>query len=108
MRIFAIFLLLALALFAMNAPARADDPVYACGAALKAELDTRTQGVCDFYSRQLSYAKERQKFQKLLLERQKNFAEPRKAAIAEYQKNLAAYYKNMDTGSAAGNNAGNE
>ena len=97
------FMMVMLAVFVAMPAALAADTIYACGQALSAE-DGNFQtnpgekaNFCDIYSRQLAYGQEKQKFREKLIERQKNFVEPRRQAWAQYEKNLDERWKANST-----------
>ena len=88
MRIFGFCFLTVLGLLVvMPTAARAGD-VYACGVPKPAELDLETEGVCDFYTRQIAYRTEANEMRRLLLERQKSFQAPAKKSLDQYKENI--------------------
>jgi hypothetical protein len=95
---FLVFAILAVCM-AIPAAHAETDTIYACGQALSAEKDNfqtdpgEKANFCDIYTRQLAYAEEKRKFREKLIERQKNFVEPRTQAWAQYEKNLDTRWK---------------
>ena len=72
-----------------------NNEIYACGPVTTYDLKTEGDhfGVCDFYSRQLEYRPEAQKFRRQLHERQENFATLRRIALEDYKDNLQDLYE---------------
>ena len=90
---------------AFTAPANAVDSV-SCGAPTKADMITEPYDphYCNFYDRQLAYREEKLKQGELIRQRQEIYAAPRRAALAQYQKEVEA----MNAGRGSSAETGNE
>ncbi len=63
--------------------------IYSCGEPKKINLPAETEGVCDIYTRQLSYRLEANELRRQIHARQENFQAPAVAARKRYKEAIA-------------------
>lgn len=88
--------------FATPAFSQSTGEIRQCGTPEEYDLETDPGFVvCDIYQRQLQYKPVADKLKQQLKERQANFAEPRRRAYEQYQKDLQAMHERGAQESAA-------
>lgn len=79
---------LSISILTLAHTAKAQDSSEFCGLPSKTEFSTDTVAHCDIYQRQLAYREEALKLEKLMEERQENFASPRREALKRYKEDM--------------------
>ncbi len=96
-------LALIIAAFTVILPARAQEAIQ-CGTPTHTDINTTSNTeMCDIYTRQLGYYDEQKHLKEQLLERQKSFHAPRKAAYDTYIKEREAHWGKMGAAKTGGN-----
>lgn len=98
MTYFQIFLLAAFIVLGTSFPAAAQHAgVVHCGSPEDSIIETDPGfEFCDVYQTQLEYRESWQKLRADLLERQENYAAPRRAAYEQYRKDLEALHESIE------------